>query len=116
MDKNSDLEAPVGLHLVPFRTVISWPGPARLDVLTAPPLVQQYPFFVSFQGHPDGGKKLAEFLEWCVDAGVAIVTVYAFSTENWKRDKQEVKIRCSTNWRSNFLPTFTSTRSGNIII
>lgn len=47
-------------------------------------------FLVTCQGHSDGGKKLAEFLQWCMDAGVAMVTAFAFSTENWKRDKKEV--------------------------
>lgn len=42
------------------------------------------------QGHSDGGKKLGEFLGWCMEAGVAVVTAFAFSTENWKRDEHEV--------------------------
>lgn len=42
------------------------------------------------QGHPDGGKKLGEFIEWCMEAGVSMATVFAFSTENWKRDEKEV--------------------------
>jgi undecaprenyl diphosphate synthase len=27
---------------------------------------------------------------WCLDRGVAILTIYAFSTENWDRSKKEV--------------------------
>ena len=42
------------------------------------------------QGHAEGAKRLTEFVEWCMDTGVEIVTVYAFSTENWKRSKEEV--------------------------
>lgn len=42
------------------------------------------------QGHSDGGKKLGEFLGWCIEAGVEMATAFAFSTENWKRDEVEV--------------------------
>jgi undecaprenyl diphosphate synthase len=41
-------------------------------------------------GHPRGGDALADTLQWCLDAGVACVTVYAFSTENFKRPPAEV--------------------------
>lgn len=47
-------------------------------------------FFAIKQGHSDGGKKLGDFLEWCMEAGVAMATAFAFSTENWKRDAHEV--------------------------
>jgi tritrans,polycis-undecaprenyl-diphosphate synthase [geranylgeranyl-diphosphate specific] len=30
-------------------------------------------------------------LDWCVDLGIEIVTVYAFSTENFKRPRKEVE-------------------------
>lgn len=42
------------------------------------------------QGHFKGGEKLTELLQWCLEAGVGIVTVYAFSIENFKRPKKEV--------------------------
>jgi ditrans,polycis-polyprenyl diphosphate synthase len=41
-------------------------------------------------GHVWGFEKLHEALEWCFDAGVKAVTVYAFSIENFKRPKEEV--------------------------
>ncbi|CAM9578436.1 unnamed protein product, partial [Pylaiella littoralis] len=44
------------------------------------------------KGHSDGGKRLGEFLEWCMEAGVAMATAFAFSTENWKRDAHEVEL------------------------
>jgi len=46
-------------------------------------------------GHYLGKKKLEEFLEWCFEIGIRIVTVYAFSTENFKRDKEEVEFLMS---------------------
>lgn len=42
------------------------------------------------QGHAQGGEKLIEVLEWCLEADVKVVTVYAFSIENFKRTKEEV--------------------------
>ncbi|CAM9317956.1 unnamed protein product, partial [Choristocarpus tenellus] len=43
-------------------------------------------------GHSDGGKALGHFLEWCSEEGIKMVTAYAFSTENWKRDPEEVSM------------------------
>ncbi len=42
------------------------------------------------EGHIRGKEKLEEVLEWCMDVGVKIVTVYGFSTENFRRDRNEV--------------------------
>ena len=42
------------------------------------------------RGHWDGGKKVIEFWKWCNDEGIHTLTVYAFSTENWNRDAEEV--------------------------
>lgn len=42
------------------------------------------------QGHPKGGEKLIESLQWCLEAGVETVTVFAFSIENFKRSQSEV--------------------------
>jgi undecaprenyl diphosphate synthase len=33
---------------------------------------------------------LADFVQWCIEDGVKIATVYAFSTENWNREEAEV--------------------------
>lgn len=41
-------------------------------------------------GHERGGEKLTESLQWCLEAGVTCVTVYAFSIENYKRSPSEV--------------------------
>lgn len=41
-------------------------------------------------GHSVGAKKFKEIVRHCADRGIDYVTVYAFSTENWKRPKKEV--------------------------
>ena len=43
------------------------------------------------QGHRFGVKAFERILEHCRDIGIKVVTVYAFSTENWKRPEKEVK-------------------------
>lgn len=44
----------------------------------------------SFEGHRRGYEKLHDVVDWCRDLGVGELTVYAFSTENWNRAKEEV--------------------------
>ena len=41
-------------------------------------------------GHRAGVDALERMLGWCRDAGVKALTVYAFSTENWRRPAEEV--------------------------
>ena len=41
-------------------------------------------------GHTEGAKAFERAVEYCCSVGVEAVTVYAFSTENWKRPKEEV--------------------------
>ncbi|MEO2152007.1 MAG: polyprenyl diphosphate synthase, partial [Thermococcus sp.] len=41
-------------------------------------------------GHFFGSKKLEEILEWCKELGIRTLTVYAFSTENFRRSPEEV--------------------------
>lgn len=42
-------------------------------------------------GHSKGVKTFEDVIEMCFTAGVNTVTVYAFSTENWKRPETEVQ-------------------------
>ncbi len=42
------------------------------------------------EGHRRGEKKIEEVMDWCLDLGMKYVTLYAFSSENFKRDKGEV--------------------------
>lgn len=41
-------------------------------------------------GHTVGAKRVDEVLDWCFDAGIKVVTIYVFSTENFSRVKEEV--------------------------
>src|SRR5207245_1688920 len=42
-------------------------------------------------GHVKGRDKLEEVLEWCLEVGVRILTVFAFSTENLRRPSEEIQ-------------------------
>ncbi|WP_143741306.1 polyprenyl diphosphate synthase [Methanosphaera sp. WGK6] len=44
----------------------------------------------AIEGHRRGVDTLENVLEWCIDLGIDIVTVYAFSTENFNRTEKEV--------------------------
>jgi len=41
-------------------------------------------------GHRRGGERVREIVEACPRLGITHLTVYAFSTENWKRSTEEV--------------------------
>ncbi len=45
---------------------------------------------VRLKGHQAGMESLREIVRTCSDLGVGVLTVYAFSTENWKRPAAEV--------------------------
>lgn len=42
-------------------------------------------------GHQEGAMNVREITKICANIGVKALTVYAFSTENWKRPEEEVK-------------------------
>lgn len=44
------------------------------------------------EGHRYGVENLRRILETAVESGVKILTIYAFSTENWRRPKYEVEM------------------------
>ncbi len=43
-------------------------------------------------GHRAGVESLRVIVEACCELGISVLTVYAFSTENWKRPKEEVGV------------------------
>jgi len=47
--------------------------------------------FELHKGHDNGATVFGHMCEWCLQAGVPFLTVYAFSTENWKRSEREVR-------------------------
>ena len=43
-------------------------------------------------GHHEGALRVRDVAEACIDVGVSILTVFAFSTENWDRPHDEVNV------------------------
>lgn len=43
-----------------------------------------------YAGHREGMKAVREVIEGCVEVGVEILTLFAFSTENWQRPEEEI--------------------------
>ena len=41
-------------------------------------------------GHHEGVKRIKETLYLCLDYNIKVMTLFCFSTENWKRDKKEI--------------------------
>lgn len=41
-------------------------------------------------GHKQGVEALRRLVELCIERGIAVLTVFAFSSENWKRPEDEV--------------------------
>ncbi len=41
-------------------------------------------------GHKKGYEKAQKVFQWCLDRDISMLTVYAFSTENWERSEEEV--------------------------
>jgi tritrans,polycis-undecaprenyl-diphosphate synthase [geranylgeranyl-diphosphate specific] len=41
-------------------------------------------------GHKKGAEKVEQLLEWCLKLNVKSITLYAFSTENFRRPREEV--------------------------
>ena len=44
-------------------------------------------------GHARGAERVRDIVEAAVDHGLGYLTLFAFSTENWKRSEAEVKGR-----------------------
>lgn len=43
-----------------------------------------------FKGHSKGSETVRDIVDHCNKIGIEYITLYAFSTENWKRPKEEV--------------------------
>jgi len=43
-----------------------------------------------FEGHRKGLNNVERIGDWCAKKGIRVLTLYTFSTENWKRSKKEV--------------------------
>jgi len=65
------------------------------------------------EGHLEGTKTIRKIVRFCGEIGIKILTLYAFSTENWNRPKREV--RALMNLLFKFLRQETDTLKKNNI-
>ena len=61
------------------------------------------------EGHRRGVRSVREIVENCARLGIKILTIYAFSVENWKRPKSEVETLMA------MISEFLSKEVGNLI-
>lgn len=52
-----------------------------------------------WKGHEYGSRKLEEVFKWCIELGVKELTLYCFSTENFKRSKKEIDYLFGLFWK-----------------
>lgn len=52
-----------------------------------------------WKGHEFGLRKLEQLLDWCIELGIKEVTLYCFSTENFKRSKKEINYLFGLFWK-----------------
>jgi len=74
-------ESPVAPPIVPRHVAVIMDGNGRWAKQRGLPRLR---------GHEEGAKSIGACLEGCRATGVEVLTLYAFSAENWKRPAQEV--------------------------
>jgi undecaprenyl diphosphate synthase len=70
------------LERVPYHVGIIMDGNGRWAIARGLPRIA---------GHREGTENLRRILEAAVEFGVKMLTIYAFSTENWKRPRVEIR-------------------------
>lgn len=62
------------------------------------------------QGHKEGAENLKRIAKFANEIGIKYMSVYAFSTENWKRAKEEVEaiMKLLKNYIFNFFKSYDS--------
>lgn len=80
-DNQDSNEAPLDLTNIPSHIAIIMDGNGRWAKRRGLPRIA---------GHREGTKVIKKIVKKANEIGVSILTLYAFSTENWKRPKDEV--------------------------
>ena len=60
-----------------------------------------------WKGHEYGLSKLEELFKWCIELGVKELTLHSFSTENFKRKREEIDYLFNLFWKE-----FAKVKSG----
>jgi undecaprenyl diphosphate synthase len=78
---DSDLLSKLDPDLLPKHLAVIMDGNGRWAELRGLPRIA---------GHQEGIKSVRELITLCLELGVKVLTIYAFSQENWKRPAQEI--------------------------
>jgi undecaprenyl diphosphate synthase len=79
--KDARLFADLDLDRLPRHVAFIMDGNGRWAKMRGKPRIS---------GHREGAESVRSIIDTCARLGLEAVTLYAFSTENWKRPKQEV--------------------------
>jgi len=79
----SDLRSLINLDQLPTHVAIIMDGNGRWAAKKGLPRIA---------GHREGLAAIREVLDLCRELGIQIVTIYAFSQENWNRPESEVRL------------------------
>lgn len=77
------ISAPLGSVIIPRHIAIIMDGNNRYGKANA---------LARGEGHIKGKDALDPIVEYCLDVGVEVLTVFAFSSENWQRPPSEVAL------------------------
>lgn len=86
LKNNNGISEPVLPEVVPRHVAIIMDGNGRWAKARGLPRTE---------GHRQGTENLRRTLKAAVEFGIEILTIYAFSTENWKRPRAEVRVLMS---------------------
>lgn len=76
----------------PVKGILS---PDNSTILHKLDMLKQLIRYTALDGHRIGAEKVESLILQCVNAGISMLTVYAFSTENWQRSHHEVQVLLS---------------------
>lgn len=79
--ENTERESGIPVHAIPRHIAIIMDGNRRYG---------REVYGSEYKGHWEGCRKLLEMCIWCLAENVGVLTVFAFSTENWNRKPTEV--------------------------
>ncbi len=68
----------------------------------------------TLEGHLRGMENVMNIGEWCGEAGIKYLTVYAFSTENWNRGEEELAYLFGTVFTKAFAEKFELLNQRNV--
>jgi undecaprenyl diphosphate synthase len=78
---DSDLLSKLDPDLLPKHLAVIMDGNGRWAELRGLPRIA---------GHQEGIKSVREVITLCLELGIKVLTIYAFSQENWNRPAQEI--------------------------